>query len=139
VQILKIFLPARLAFSRFDHMSVCRLNKEGIAKNENDWSALDSCLAQLRLLKDLGFRPDTVDAGIATFERALERLKKPEDRWQPRLVLLFSGHMVDASGRAEPRFPLDKEPIAVQKIGRSAGSAWCGAGRPGAGSGGRRR
>ena len=93
--------------------------KEAIVKNENDWFALDSCLAQLRLLKDLGFRPDTVDAGIATFERALERLKKPEDRWQPRLVLLFSGHMVDAPGRAEPRFPLDKEPIAMQKIGEA--------------------
>ena len=58
----------------------------------------------------LGFRPETVEAGIATFDRALERLEKPEDRWQPRQVLLFSGHMIDAPDRPAPRFPADKEP-----------------------------
>ena len=45
--------------------------KEAIAKNDKDWFALDSSRAQLQLLKDLGFRPDTVEAGIATFDRAL--------------------------------------------------------------------
>jgi hypothetical protein len=34
----------------------------------------------------------------------------------PQKVLLFSGHMIDAPGRGEPRFPPDKEPIAVQAI-----------------------
>jgi len=34
----------------------------------------------------------------------------------PRLVLLFSGHMVDAPGRATPRFPADKVPIAAREI-----------------------
>jgi len=34
----------------------------------------------------------------------------------PRKVLLFSGHMIDAPGRAEPRFPADKEPIAAEAI-----------------------
>lgn len=90
--------------------------KEAIVRNERDWFALDSSGAQLQLLKDLGFRPDTVEAGIATFARALQRLQKPEDRWEPRQVLLFSGHMIDAPGRPEPRFPADKEPIAAQKI-----------------------
>lgn len=34
----------------------------------------------------------------------------------PRKVLLFSGHMIDAPGRAEPRFPPSKEPIAARAI-----------------------
>lgn len=90
--------------------------KEAIAKNEQDWFALDSTRGQLLLLRDLGFRPETVDAGIATFDRALAKLQKPEADWQPRHVILFSGHMVDAPDRPTPRFPADKEPIAAQKI-----------------------
>jgi tetratricopeptide (TPR) repeat protein len=91
--------------------------KEAIAKNEKDWFALNSSRAQLQLLQDLGFKPDTVAAGIATFDRALGRLTKPEDRWEPRQVLLFSGHMVDAPDRKTPRFPADKEAAAAQSIG----------------------
>ena len=34
----------------------------------------------------------------------------------PRKVVLFSGHMIDAPGRATPRFPPDKEPVAAQAI-----------------------
>ena len=68
------------------------------------------------LLQDLGFRPETVAAGIATFDRALGRLTKPEDRWEPRQVLLFSGHRVDAPDRETPRFPADKEDVAAQAI-----------------------
>jgi len=90
--------------------------KEAIAKNDSDWFALDSCRAQLQLLQALGFRPDTVAAGLATFERALRTLVKPQDKWQPRQVFLFSGHMVDEPGRPTPRFPLAKEPLAAQKI-----------------------
>ena len=90
--------------------------KEAIAKNEKDWFALNSSRAQLQLLQDLGFRPDTVAAGIATFDRALSRLTRPEDRWEPRQVLLFSGHMMDAPDRKTPRFPADKEPAAAQAI-----------------------
>ncbi len=35
---------------------------------------------------------------------------------RPRLVLLFSGHMVDTPTRATPRFPADKVPIAAHAI-----------------------
>ena len=90
--------------------------KEAIVKNDKDWFALNSSCAQLQLLKDLGFRPETVEAGIAIFARALKRLIRPEDSWQPRQVLLFSGHMMDAPGRPAPRFPPDKKDIAKQKI-----------------------
>ena len=34
----------------------------------------------------------------------------------PQKIVLFSGHMIDAPGRGKPRFPPDKEPIAVQAI-----------------------
>lgn len=90
--------------------------KEAIAQNDSDWFALNSSCAQLQLLKDLGFRPETVEAGITTFARALNKLIKPEDSWQPRQVLLFSGHMMDAPDRPTPRFPPDKENIAKKKI-----------------------
>jgi tetratricopeptide (TPR) repeat protein len=90
--------------------------KEAIARNDQDWFALHSCRAQLELLKDLGFRPEHVEAGIATFERALQKLAKPEDRRPPRRVFLFAGHMIDAAGRQPPRFPSEKESIAAQKI-----------------------
>jgi tetratricopeptide (TPR) repeat protein len=90
--------------------------KEAIARNDKDWFALNSSRAQLQLLQDLGFRPETVAAGIATFDRALGRLTKPEDRWEPRQVLLFSGHRFDAPDRKTPRFPAVKEAAAAQAI-----------------------
>ena len=93
--------------------------KKAIACAEKDWFALNSTLSQLRLLNDLGFRPDCVAAGIATFERALQRLEPPGTQWQPRQVLLFSGHMVDAPVRATPRFPLDKVPLAEAEIAKA--------------------
>jgi hypothetical protein len=34
----------------------------------------------------------------------------------PRKVALFSGHMIDAPGRAKPRFPPEREPIAAAAI-----------------------
>ena len=90
--------------------------KEVIAKNDKDWFALNSCRTQLKLLRDLGFRPENVEAGIATFDRSLQKLEKPEEHWQPRRVFLFAGHMIDAPGRQPPRFPAEKESIAAQKI-----------------------
>jgi tetratricopeptide (TPR) repeat protein len=98
--------------------SVTNAYKEAITCAEKDWFALNSTLNQLLLLKDLGFRPEQVAAGIQTFERALERLKKPTETWQPRQVLLFSGHMVDKPDRETPRFPLDKVPIVETEIAK---------------------
>lgn len=96
--------------------TVVRAYKEAIVHAEQDWFALNSSLTQLRLLASLEFKPEIVSAGIDTFERALARLQKPESKWQPRKVFLFSGHMIDAADRPTPRFPADKEAIAAQKI-----------------------
>jgi hypothetical protein len=47
---------------------------------------------------------------------------------QPRTVLLFSGHMIDASGRQDPRFPPDKEPVAAQAIAEALAGIGAGPG-----------
>ncbi len=54
--------------------------------------------------------------GKANLDPATHEHEKPEDRRQPRQVLLFSGHMIDAADRPSPRFPANKEPSAAQKI-----------------------
>ncbi len=97
-------------------ITVKRAYKEAIAKNAKDWFALHSTLSQLYLLRDLDFEPENVEAGISTFERAIEKAKKPKDSWQPRKVFLFSGHMIDTPNRKPPRFPAEKESIAGQEI-----------------------
>ena len=45
----------------------------------------------------------------------------------PRNVLLFSGHMIDAPGREEPRFPASKEQVAAEAIAKLLDSADIGA------------
>ena len=42
-------------------------------------------------------------------------MAEPNARSPPKAVL-FSGHMIDAPGRAKPRFAPDKEPIAARAI-----------------------
>jgi tetratricopeptide (TPR) repeat protein len=90
-----------------------RAYKDAVAIADGNWFDLDSSRQQLMLLKDLDFRPVQVDAALAIVNRSLERLNEP---WQPRKVFLFSGHMIDAPSRVEPRFPADKESIATTAI-----------------------
>jgi len=52
------------------------------------------------------------------FEWALKKFKPP---FEPRYVFLFSGHMIDAPDRKEPRFPADKEKIAARAIAKKLG------------------
>jgi tetratricopeptide (TPR) repeat protein len=87
--------------------------KYAIAVSENNWFALDSSRQQLLILRDLGFRPKEVEAAINVFDRALEKMKKPETRMQPKSVFLFSGHMIDAPGRTNPRFPNEQKYIDI--------------------------
>lgn len=98
---------------------VTRAYKSAVAVPGVDWFALNSSREQLLLLKDLGFRPDAVAAGLAVFDRALARLPRPEAGWQPRQVLLFSGHMMDKPARETPRFPAAAEPLAAQAIAQT--------------------
>jgi len=90
--------------------------KEAVATDRNNRFALNSSRDQLLLLQQLEFAPDNVAAGIAVFDRALRRLPSPGQRWEPRRVILFSGHMVDAPDRETPRFPEGMVDVAAQKI-----------------------
>lgn len=90
--------------------------KNAVAVADKNWFKLNSSRQQLELLRDLGFRPAEVEAGLAVLDRALSRLNPPDKTWTPRQVLLFSGHMIDAPDRSEPRFPADKEKIAAAAI-----------------------
>jgi hypothetical protein len=89
--------------------------KDAIAQNDTDWFGLNSSRTQLSILRELGFRPDTVAAGEKVFDRALQKLRRPE-AWRPRQVLLFSGHLVDEPGRTPPRFPASKEPAVAARL-----------------------
>lgn len=90
--------------------------KAAVAVADKDWFKLDSSRQQLLLLKDLRFRPAEVEAALKIFDHALDKLTPPEVRWMPRMIFLFSGHMIDAPGRKEPRFPADKEKTAAEAI-----------------------
>jgi tetratricopeptide (TPR) repeat protein len=90
--------------------------KNAVAVADRDWFKLQSSRQQLAMLNDLGFRPGEVKAGLAVIDRALSRLNPPDRTWTPRQVFLFSGHMIDAVDRPEPRFPADKENIAAAAI-----------------------
>ena len=90
--------------------------KNAIRLVENDWFALDSTRQGLTLLSELGFNPENVAAGTATFDRALARLAPPETAWQPRQAIIFSGHITDEPGRNPPRFPESHVADAARRI-----------------------
>ncbi|HYV13593.1 MAG TPA: tetratricopeptide repeat-containing protein [Pyrinomonadaceae bacterium] len=73
----------------------------------------DTVRRQLNLYQDLGLLKENVDAVLSVLEPAPV---VAEVASAPKRVLLFTGHMIDAPGRAEPRFPPDKVDIAKQKI-----------------------
>jgi hypothetical protein len=96
-----------------DAQTVERAYKTAVVAAQHDWFALDSSRQQLLLLKALGFRLPEVTAGLRVFDHALAKLEPP---WQPERVVLFSGHMIDAPDRPEPRFPAAKEGEAARAI-----------------------
>lgn len=68
---------------------------------------------QLEMYASLGVLADNVAAALEAVE---ERLPAPEPETAPTRVLLFSGHRVDAPGRATPRFPPSAEGTARAMI-----------------------
>ncbi len=96
--------------------SVKAAYREAVARHDGDSFALKSSRAQLQLLADLGFRPELVAGAIAVLDKAIAKLGSPAAPWQPRKVVLFTGHMVDEPGRAQPRFPDDKQALVAQAI-----------------------
>jgi hypothetical protein len=66
---------------------------------------------QLCLYQRLGLLADNVSAALASLGPAQPAAQPRESR-----ILLFTGHMIDAPGRAEPRFPAAKEDVARTAI-----------------------
>ena len=89
---------------------------QAVAAANGDWFALDSSRQVLQLLRDIDFRPAETAAALAIVERAMEGCGLP---FEPRQVLLFSGHMIDAAGREPPRFPAAMEGLAARAIARA--------------------
>ena len=95
---------------------VAREYRATVAAADQDWFALDSTRQTLTLLRDLELRPAETAAALEILELEIGRAKPP---LEPRQVLLFSGHRMDAPGRDPPRFPRDKETAAAQGIGEA--------------------
>ena len=82
--------------------SVVKEYRNTAAAAKGDWFALDSSRQTLALLRELEFRPEETQAAADIVDREIARTAPP---FEPRQVLLFSGHMVDAPGRPQTRFP----------------------------------
>jgi tetratricopeptide (TPR) repeat protein len=93
--------------------TVQREYRSTVAAAQRDRFALESTRETLLLLRDLQFRPDETAAALEVLDREIARLAVP---FQPRQVLLFSGHMVDAPERKQARFPAAKLPQATQAL-----------------------
>ena len=74
---------------------------------------------QIGLYRDLGLLKDNVEAALSVIEPAPVAASTAAT---PQRVLLFTGHMIDTPGRAEPRFPADKVEVAKQKIAEAVAS-----------------
>lgn len=96
-----------------DPKAVVRHWRAALAAAGGDWFALDSSRQTLLLLRELDFRPAETALAFDLVTKELARLAPPGE---PRLVLLFSGHMPDAPDRATPRFPVAQEAAAAARL-----------------------
>lgn len=80
--------------------------------------AVDALRTQLGLYKELGLLQANVTAVLAMLAPAPDAEPAPVQPAEPppTRVLVFTGHMIDAPGREEPRFPPEKEGAARQAI-----------------------
>lgn len=90
---------------------------------KEDWFNLDSSLQTLILLRQLGVRPETVQAAYTVVETAVKRCAPPE---MPRRIFLFTGHMMDQPDRKQPRFTPAMEPHAARRIAQALDKAGAG-------------
>lgn len=92
---------------------ILRDTREAMALANGDWMAIGTLRRDLQLLDELGLRPEDTAAALAIVEAELARAAPA---FQPRQVILFSGHRMDPPGRDPQRFPADKEPEAARRI-----------------------
>lgn len=104
---------AELAVLRETPDAVRHAWREALAVSKNDRFALESSRQQLTILRDLGIRASAVTVALSVLDEAIANLQGLR---LARRVFLFSGHMVDAPDRTEPRFPADREALAAAAI-----------------------
>ena len=107
---------AELSLLCDDLATVQKDYRAAVAAADRDWFALDSSRQTLELLRDLGFRPAETAAALDIVEREISRATPP---FEPRQVLLFSGHMMDAPDRPVPRFTPAMEAPAAQRLAQA--------------------
>ncbi len=92
---------------------VSNLYREALA-DAKDFE-VDAVRRQITLYKDLGLLLENVDAVLNVLDGTAATVPLPTES-APRRVLLFTGHMIDAPNRADPRFPPNKVDVAREKI-----------------------
>lgn len=105
--------------------AVVREYRVATAVAKGDWFALESTRQTLVLLRDLQWRPAETAAALEVVDREIARSVPP---LLPRQVLLFSGHMVDAPDRPQPRFPPAMVPRVTAAMERVLDEMGAGAG-----------
>jgi len=65
------------------------------------------------ILQPMAHRPDQRYTQVPVSARPMGFMSDHAAAPPPRKVLLFSGHMIDAPDRKQPRFPADREPLAA--------------------------
>jgi len=116
---------AELCLLCFDAGQSRRAWSAAVAVADRDWFALDSSRRTLCVLRDLGFRPEETATALSIVDREIARAAPP---FRPRQVLLFSGHMTDATSRAQPRFPEEKVDAAAARMAAALDQSGAGPG-----------
>ena len=103
---------------------VVRRYRKALTASRRNTFYLQSSLSQLEMLKSLDMRSEFVEAGIQVIQEELRRMRKEEEDaeyetigkrkveklpGQAGYVFLFTGYMVDNSGKQVSHFPPEKE------------------------------
>ena len=92
---------------------ISNLYRDALAEGQD--FEIDAVRRQVNLYQQLGLLPENVQAVLDLLDGTAATAPPPAAS-APRRVLLFTGHMIDAPDRAEPRFPPSKVDVARQKI-----------------------
>jgi hypothetical protein len=79
--------------------------------------AVDAVRSQLVLYQQLGVLAENVQAALSVVDPVPAGVGVDNSSsHEPRRILLFTGHRIDAPNRPKPRFPPNKEGVAREKI-----------------------
>lgn len=110
---------------------IVRAYRKAITASRRNFFFLNSTLGQLEILQALDFRPEFVATAIQLVEEEIARVasgdvdgasvsrKSSRTKPAPGRSFLFSGYMIDHSGKQKRTFPLDKEDEVRNDIRRT--------------------